>query len=148
MLVLSGKPGLTVCVKIKDDIHELTVLDVRPSDNSVALLVTQENAQESQRRRHRLRVNQALPVSGGIEFFLLQVVGERTRIGVTAPREASVYRRRVNALAKNEDAQGDEPNSGTAGSRVPRPPTPKPPVLNARSELPKHQDGESRGQME
>ena len=77
-----------------------------------------------------------------VEVVLVDVRGEKARIGITAPKEASVHRLEVWEAIRRENrrALGGE-EDGPAGSRVLRPTGPKPPSFDVRLDEPPPADG-------
>jgi carbon storage regulator len=77
-----------------------------------------------------------------VEVVLVDVLGEKARIGIRAPKEASVHRLEVWQAIRRENRRADgSEEDGPAGSRVPRPTGPKPPPLDVRLDEPPPADG-------
>lgn len=79
-----------------------------------------------------------LEVGSTAQVTLVDVTKEKARLGIHAPKESSVHRLEVWEAIKceNRRASDDDPEDGSAGSRVPRPTGPKPPPLDVRLEEP------------
>ena len=52
---------------------------------------------------------QSIMIGDGIEVQLLSVAGEKVRLGITAPREVSIFRNEVYDRIEGEDHGGGDP---------------------------------------
>src|SRR5687768_11300315 len=123
MLVLSRMRHESVMVSGPQGDCLVTVLQVR--GNEASLLISMTAADKpgvlDSWTAHAVK-NAMVRVSSTVEVVLVDVLGEKARIGITAPKEASVHRLEVwDAIRReNRRAYGSE-EDGPAGSRVPRP---------------------------
>jgi carbon storage regulator len=57
---------------------------------------------------------QSIMIGDGVEVQVLSVAGEKVRLGITAPRDVSIFRNEVYDRIEGEaDAQPDEVEEGT-----------------------------------
>lgn len=86
--------------------------------------------------------NATVRVGRTVEVVLVDLIGEKARIGIRAPKESSVHRLEVWQAIRGENrrASGSD-EDGPAGSRVPRPTGPQPPSLDVRLDEPPPADG-------
>ena len=57
---------------------------------------------------------QSIMIGDGVEVQVLSVAGEKVRLGITAPREVSIFRNEVYDRIEGEaEAQSDEVEAGT-----------------------------------
>jgi carbon storage regulator len=63
---------------------------------------------------------QSIMIGDGIEVQVLSVAGEKIRLGITAPREVSIFRNEVYDRIESEGSSGDDedegPNAAVAGA--------------------------------
>ena len=52
--------------------------------------------------------NQSIMIGDEIEISVLAVMGEKVRIGISAPRSVPVFRKEVYLEIKLDDAEGDD----------------------------------------
>jgi carbon storage regulator len=52
--------------------------------------------------------NQSIMIGDDIEVSVLAVMGEKVRIGISAPREVPVFRKEVYLEIKLDDSEGDQ----------------------------------------
>jgi carbon storage regulator len=52
--------------------------------------------------------NQSIMIGDDIEVSVLAVMGEKVRIGISAPRSVPVFRKEVYLEIKLDDAEGDQ----------------------------------------
>jgi carbon storage regulator len=146
MLVLSRKQGESVGIGAFDDSSILTIVTVQKllhARRSVAVLVEQKSFGQApmSSRIIELESGKAAPIADEIELELVDLRGESARIGIRAPKELSVHRLEVYEAIRRERRRGDDHGpDGLAGSRVPRPPSPKPPGLDVRLDEPRSDD--------
>ena len=64
---------------------------------------------------------QSIMIGDGIEVQVLSVAGEKVRLGITAPRDVSIFRNEVydrieseNAAGADDDGDGDDDGSNAA----------------------------------
>ena len=62
--------------------------------------------------------NQSIMIGDEIEISVLSVVGDKVRLGITAPRTVPVYRREV-YVAIQRERDGDEVSAEEPGSSEP-----------------------------
>jgi carbon storage regulator len=57
---------------------------------------------------------QSIMIGDGVEVQVLSVAGEKVRLGITAPRDVSIFRNEVYDRIESEaDSQSDEVDAGT-----------------------------------
>jgi carbon storage regulator len=56
---------------------------------------------------------QSIMIGDGIEVQVLSVAGEKIRLGITAPREVSIFRNEVYDRIESEGSRGDDEDEGT-----------------------------------
>jgi carbon storage regulator len=57
---------------------------------------------------------QSIMIGDGVEVQVLSVAGEKVRLGITAPRDVSIFRNEVYDRIESEaDAEPDEVSAGT-----------------------------------
>jgi carbon storage regulator len=58
---------------------------------------------------------QSIMIGDGVEVQVLSVAGEKVRLGITAPREVSIFRNEVYDRIESENSRGDgrEEDEGT-----------------------------------
>jgi carbon storage regulator len=54
------------------------------------------------------KTGQSIMIGDGVEVQVLSVAGEKVRIGITAPRDVSIFRNEVYDRIESEASQGDE----------------------------------------
>jgi carbon storage regulator len=54
------------------------------------------------------KTNQSIMIGDEIEVSVLAVMGEKVRIGISAPRSVPVFRKEVYLEIKLDDAEGDQ----------------------------------------
>ena len=54
------------------------------------------------------KTNQSIMIGDEIEVSVLAVMGEKVRIGISAPRSVPVFRKEVYLEIKLDDAEGDD----------------------------------------
>ena len=61
---------------------------------------------------------QSIMIGDGVEVQVLSVAGEKVRLGITAPRDVSIFRNEVYDRIESETSgggdKGDEPNAAVA----------------------------------
>lgn len=60
---------------------------------------------------------QSIMIGDGVEVQVLSVAGEKVRLGITAPREVSIFRNEVYERIESEASGGDDDDDG-AGAAV------------------------------
>jgi carbon storage regulator len=62
---------------------------------------------------------QSIMIGDGVEVQVLSVVGEKVRLGITAPREVSIFRDEVYDRIESEQGRGaDDENDDGANAAV------------------------------
>jgi carbon storage regulator len=63
---------------------------------------------------------QSIMIGDGVEVQVLSVAGEKVRLGITAPRDVSIFRNEVYDRIENESssAGGDDDDDGGANEAV------------------------------
>jgi carbon storage regulator len=63
---------------------------------------------------------QSIMIGDGVEVQVLSVAGEKVRLGITAPRDVSIFRNEVYDRIENESssAEGDDDDDGGANEAV------------------------------
>ncbi len=59
---------------------------------------------------------QSIMIGDGVEVQVLSVAGEKVRLGITAPRDVSIFRNEVYERIENESAGGDDDDGGTTAA--------------------------------
>jgi len=54
------------------------------------------------------KTGQSIMVGDGVEVQVLSVAGEKVRLGITAPRDVSIFRNEVYDRIETEASQGEE----------------------------------------
>jgi carbon storage regulator len=60
---------------------------------------------------------QSIMIGDGVEVQVLSVAGEKVRLGITAPRDVSIFRNEVYDRIESEASGGDDDDDG-AGAAV------------------------------
>jgi len=55
---------------------------------------------------------QSIMIGDGVEVQVLSVAGEKVRLGITAPRDVSIFRNEVYERIEREGGGGDDDDSG------------------------------------
>jgi carbon storage regulator len=55
---------------------------------------------------------QSIMIGDGVEVQVLSVAGEKVRLGITAPREVSIFRNEVYDRIESEQGGGDDEDEG------------------------------------
>jgi len=55
---------------------------------------------------------QSIMIGDGVEVQVLSVAGEKVRLGITAPRDVSIFRNEVYDRIENESRGGDDVDEG------------------------------------
>ena len=55
---------------------------------------------------------QSIMIGDGVEVQVLSVAGEKVRLGITAPRDVSIFRNEVYERIENENSGGDDDGDG------------------------------------
>jgi carbon storage regulator len=64
------------------------------------------------------KTNQSIMIGDDIEVTVLAVSKDKIRLGITAPREVSVFRKEVYLSIKGEGAEGDEEAAGAVSDAL------------------------------
>jgi carbon storage regulator len=56
---------------------------------------------------------QSIMIGDGVEVQVLSVAGEKVRLGITAPREVSIFRNEVYDRIESEGSGGEDEDEGT-----------------------------------
>jgi carbon storage regulator len=56
---------------------------------------------------------QSIMIGDGVEVQVLSVAGEKVRLGITAPREVSIFRNEVYDRIEREGSGGEDEDEGT-----------------------------------
>jgi carbon storage regulator len=56
---------------------------------------------------------QSIMIGDGVEVQVLSVAGEKVRLGITAPRDVSIFRNEVYDRIESENDGGSEEDEGT-----------------------------------
>ena len=54
------------------------------------------------------KTGQSIMIGDGVEVRVLSVAGEKVRLGITAPRDVSIFRNEVYDRIESEASQGEE----------------------------------------
>lgn len=143
MLVLSREPGSSILVESQGKTSLVTVLQLLPDHGAVTILVNRASSANPGRlesRKVQLNVDAALGIGAGGEVTLIDLRGDKARLGINAPRESRVHRLEVFEAIRREN-RGRDAEDGLAGSPVPRPPSP--PSLDVRLDEPRSDAGDA-----
>jgi carbon storage regulator len=55
---------------------------------------------------------QSIMIGDGVEVQVLSVAGEKVRLGITAPRDVSIFRNEVYDRIESESGDGDDVDEG------------------------------------
>jgi carbon storage regulator len=55
---------------------------------------------------------QSIMIGDGVEVQVLSVAGEKVRLGITAPRDVSIFRNEVYERIESENSGGDDDDDG------------------------------------
>ena len=66
---------------------------------------------------------QSIMIGDGVEVQVLSVAGEKVRLGITAPRDVSIFRNEVYERIENESAGGGAAAAAGGGEGPWRPPS-------------------------
>jgi carbon storage regulator len=61
---------------------------------------------------------QSIMIGDGVEVQVLSVAGEKVRLGITAPRDVSIFRNEVYDRIESENSGGDDGDDGGANDAV------------------------------
>jgi carbon storage regulator len=139
MIVLSRMVGEAIYVEQNPVEWIITVAGLR-GDN-VGIAVTKSQTLEPGQPRLYKR-DDSISIAKNIDITVVDIRGDKVRLGINAPRECSIHRLEV-ARALRRERGGDD--DGATGTPVPRPPTPRPPELRVGLDEPRPDD-ESFGQ--
>ena len=137
MLVLSREPGMSIHVSSTDQTCLVTVLKLLPEKHAAMVLInraTIEKPGQLECRTAEVTVDVALPINEDMTITLVDLREHVARLGINAPKDHAVHRLEVYQAIKRDNESG--PEDGLAGTRVPRPPSPKPPSLEVSLEEP------------
>jgi carbon storage regulator len=63
--------------------------------------------------------NESIVINDDITIVVVEIRGDKVRLGVEAPKEVPVHRREVfDAIRRNEAASGNEPASGKQTEKI------------------------------
>jgi len=150
MLILSREAGQSIMVVSGDHTCLISVLKLLHRRKAAALLISRVSlaAPEALHTRSvEAAVDAIINIDNDARVTLIDVRGDRVRIGVDAPEKCSVHRLEVYAAIKAEKDEAkrvenrrhnrdDDLNDGMEGAPVPRPSSPKPPTLDVRLKEP------------
>jgi carbon storage regulator len=144
MLVLSREAGMSIFVGAADETCVVTLLKVFPA--GISMLVNRASASrpgQLDSRTVAVDLNSSVKISTTAELTLVDVRGDKARVGINAPSQSSVHRLEVYEAIKRETpprGDGGDPEDGMTGSPFPRPTSPKPPSLDSRLDEPRSAD--------
>jgi carbon storage regulator len=61
---------------------------------------------------------QSIMIGDGVEVQVLSVAGEKVRLGITAPRDVSIFRNEVYDRIESENASREEEDDGETNAAV------------------------------
>ena len=61
---------------------------------------------------------QSIMIGDGVEVQVLSVAGEKVRLGITAPRDVSIFRNEVYDRIESENASREEKDDGETNAAV------------------------------
>lgn len=133
MLVLSRECGNSIMVLGPEGGCLITVMSIR--DDVVSILVSHgPESRQFESWTVTMMRDKTVRVGSTAEVTLIDVRGDKVRIGINASKDSSVHRLEVWEAIQHERrrAFGGDDAGGLTGSRVPRPNDPPPPSLDVR----------------
>jgi carbon storage regulator len=146
MLVLSRQVGETIFIGHSDsDSWRITIEAIR--GDACRISATHHDPLVAQ-ISSVLKRDESVDPDPTTKITVVDIRVDKVRLGVQAPRESSVHRLEVHqAIHRESDAArkiredlGEDDPEGLAGSRVPRPGSPRPPELEVRLEEPRGEE--------
>ncbi|MDB5326069.1 MAG: csrA 1 [Phycisphaerales bacterium] len=135
MLVMSRVRGESVAINGPVGDCLVTVLQVRGDTVSLLFSSTSTTTPGTlDAKTETLHRDVVVKIGAIVEVVIVDIRGEKARLGIIASKETSVHRLEVYDAIKRETrrAAGGDSDDGLAGSPVPRPGGPKPPSLDVR----------------
>lgn len=138
MLVLSRQRDESVIIKGQEGECLVTVLEIRGAKTTIQIRYSPAGG-ATESYKATLGVDQPVKVGSVAEVTVVDVRGDKVRLGITVSRTTAVHRLEVyEAIRKYTDNKTDDTDEGgTAGSLAPPPSGPKPPSLDVRKDQPK-----------
>jgi carbon storage regulator len=90
-------------------------------DNRVAAAGVGDDSEEETMLVLTRKPGQSIMIGDGVEVQVLSVAGEKVRLGITAPRDVSIFRNEVYDRIENENSAGtrdEDPDDGGANEAV------------------------------
>jgi carbon storage regulator CsrA len=143
MLVLSRVIGESIHVRSKDDTCVVTLMNICREPPAITVMVNRAVASRPgflETRTFNLKRDGVMKLNDSSDMTLVDATEDKARLGINAPKESSVHRLEVYQAIAREN-RGRDQDDGPAGSRVPRPDSPKPPSFDVRLEEPPAADG-------
>jgi carbon storage regulator len=150
MLVLSREQGMSIIVASEEESCLITVLKLIPERHAVSMLFNQTSTANPGKLKSwntEIGEHNRFELSDSLNITVVDLREDKVRVGIEAPRESQVHRLEVYEAiqqANRKEGFGRDPDEGAAGSRVPRPPSPKPPTLDVRLDEPRSPDENSQ----
>jgi carbon storage regulator len=149
MLVLTREAGESIMLGSSDENCLVTVLKFSPNRRTISVLINQAKAARPgalEIRSVDIELEGSMKISDQIELTIVSLRDDKVRLGINAPTDFSVHRLEVYEAVRRENqkiGRKDDPDEGTAGSRVPKRPSPDLPTLDIRLDEPRPDDGGS-----
>jgi len=147
MVVFSRQPGESIVIESNGESSIVTLLNISAAQGKVVVLISSTSMDHSGRlecRKVELALDATIKVGVHSDLTLLDLRPEpaTARLGINAPKGYTVHRMEVWEAIRpqNRPKDKDDPDDGSAGSRIPRSPTPKPPTLDIRLDEPRSPD--------
>jgi carbon storage regulator len=129
MLVISREVGESIVIEQPPDRWILTVAEV--SGDRVNLGITSRDGREPPDRK----LPHAIELSENIKISIVDVRGDKVRLGIEAPKQTIVQRLEIYELIR----RGDD-DDGTSGVPATRRPPSHPPTLTVQMQAPRPDD--------
>lgn len=141
MLVLSRQRDESVMIKGPEGECLVTVLEIRGAQTTIQIRHSPVGG-ASDSYQATLGVDQPVKVGSVAEVTVVDVRGDKVRLGINVSRQTAVHRLEVYEAIRREtgDKNDDNDEGGTAGSLAPRPRGPTPPPLDVRLNEPRDGD--------
>ncbi len=116
MLVITRCANESIC--IGNDV-ELQILAVA-LDHVLLRVYNREGRLPADIVNGQFAVKDQIDLGGGITCDIADIIRDKVRIGITAPRQISVHRREVFDQIRRQARRHDDDNDNLSGSGVPR----------------------------
>ncbi len=136
MLILSREPGASIVAVSATASHLITLLKILPDRPAISILIVETTTARPGRfhtRTAEIDLNATLKVNDDIGLTLVDFRRDKVRLGIDVPREWQLFRQEIYEVFQGKLLGGmDDPDTGAAGSPVPKTPPPQPPSRDVR----------------